>query len=106
MTPEQLAARKKKLVSAARALITGDMGLVPAATNISYILRSLMEHAPNDCKIFDEFYQAIPMTIPLGTARLEWPIDLLLEFDEVLTEVEREYRPRLLKAASALITNR
>jgi hypothetical protein len=63
MTPEQLVARKKKLASAARALITGELGLVRASNHIRRTLDSLGPEKPDSFPIFDQFYNAIPLDI-------------------------------------------
>lgn len=103
MTPEQLIARKKKLGSAARALITGDLGLVAASIRIERALRALENHAPSGFEVFEEFYKAIPHAIPLGVARLQWQIELLIELDIQLTKIEANYRQQLLKKAAELV---
>ena len=103
MTPEQLVARKKKLASAARALITGELGLVRASNHIRRALESLGSEKPDSFVVFDQFYKAIPLDIPLGVARLQWPIDLLLKHDSRLEKIEAEYKPALLRAAAELV---
>lgn len=102
MTPEQLTARKRRLASSARALVTGDLGLVPASRNISQALRVMENEAPAGYEVFEQFYDAIPKDIPLGIARLRWPIELLLNFDARLVELEARFRPALLRASMAL----
>lgn len=103
MTPAQLVARKTKLASTAKALITGDVGLVPASLHISRALRALESEAPSSFGVFEQFYEAIPLKIPLGVARLQWPIELLLEFDAELVQVECRFRPALLRASAELV---
>jgi hypothetical protein len=103
MTPEQEAARVKQLLAAARALVAGDVGLVLAARNIERALRLLGPAAPKGFTIFEEFHKAIPLDIPLGTARLNWTIDLLLDLDERQMKVESSFRPGLLKACAELM---
>jgi hypothetical protein len=103
MTTEQLIARKKKLASSARALITGELGLVAASLNISRALRAMETEAPTGYEIFGQFYEAIPRDIPLGVARLRWPIELLLNFDVRLVSLEAQFRPKLLRASMTLV---
>ena len=61
------------------------------------------QDAPTSFEVFNQFYEAIPLKIPLGVARLQWPIDLLLEFDAQLVQVEARFRPALLRASAELV---
>jgi hypothetical protein len=103
MTPEQQIARRKKVASAARALIAGELGLVPASIQIQRALNSLGEEKPSAYKTFGQFFKAIPPEMPLGAARLHWQIDRLIEHDLHLAQIENEFRPALLRAATELL---
>jgi len=59
--------------------------------------------APAGHQVFEQFYDAIPKDIPLGVARLRWPIGLLLKFDARLAAIEARLRPALVRASMALI---
>ena len=103
MTPDQQIARRKKVASAARALIAGELGLVPASIRIKRALNSLDGEKPSSCKAFEQFFKAIPPEMPLGAARLHWQIDRLIEHDSRLAQIENEFRPVLLRAATELL---
>lgn len=96
MTPEQEIARKKRLVSAAKALLTAQVGLYIGAVRVVNVLRTMGEAHENRHGIFSRFLQAVPADIPLGNARLLWEPSAMLKSDQKLLVVESTFRPELL----------
>lgn len=102
MTPEQEAARKKQLVSAAKALLSLQVGVSIGSQRISKILLRLDLQNDETSQVFHQFNRAI-LSFPVGNERLLWAYPALLERDAELTRIEAEFRPRLLNACIAII---
>lgn len=103
MTPEQRVARIKKLVSAAKALLSLQVGLAVGAQRIDRILRWLEPEIQSNHQIFSEFISAIPAGLPLGSARLLWEPNKLLENDPILSKIENKYRAPILQECLNII---
>lgn len=96
MTPEQQDARTRRLVSAARALLSLQVGLYVGARRIENALTWLGPDFRTKHRIFSEFTDAVPRDIPVGTARLLWNPEAVLKTDVRLASVETRYRAQLL----------
>lgn len=96
MTPEQKNARIKRLVSAARALLSLQVVLYVGARRIEHVLDWLGADFKTKHYIFSEFTQAVPIDIPVGNARLMWNPEALLRTDSRLASVEARFRTQLL----------
>lgn len=94
---------KKRLVAAARAMLSMQVGLSVGAFRIIGILLELGEPYETGHFVFAEFAQSIPTVVPIGTARLYWAPQQLLEKDAVLAEVEARFRQRLLEGCIDII---
>jgi hypothetical protein len=103
MTPEQETARRKKLVSAAKALLSLQVGLAVGAARMENILLSLDETYQREHSLFALFMAKIPLDIPLGGARLLWRSEVMLETDDRLAEVEAKFRRALLNECVRVI---
>lgn len=103
MTPEQEEARTRRLVSAARALLTLQVGLYVGARRIENALFWLGSDFQAKHRIFSEFTDAVPREIPLGSARLLWEPTAVLETDLRLAVVEARFRAQLLVEAVEII---
>lgn len=103
MTPEQEIARKKKAVSAARALLSLEHGLVYGSKRMRDVLSLLGDKVPDEFPAFARFLNAIPVTTPTGELRLLCQEQLLFRSDAVLALVEAEFRQSLLKECLAVI---
>lgn len=97
MTPDQETARRRRLVSAAKALLSLQVGLAVGGLRMIGILHSLGKPYEQAHAVFFEFINSIPMDIPLGGARLLWNPGPMLESDARLAEVEAAYRRLLLE---------
>ncbi|GLQ99289.1 hypothetical protein [Dyella mobilis] len=96
MTPEQEISRRKKLVSAAKALLTLQVGLAVGASRIENILLWLGESYQREHPFFAFFIANIPPDIPLGGARLLWSSGPMLDSDDRLARIEAKFRRSLL----------
>lgn len=105
MTPEQEIARRARLVSAARSLLTGQQGLVFASNGILRCLYSLGDEWVNRHSVFYDFRNALPSEVPVGSERLLWNQAKLLELDPILADVEYRYRPSLMAESCKIIKN-
>ncbi len=96
MTPEQQTARTQRLVSAAKAMLSLQVGLYVGARRIENALVWLGPEFKGKHSVFADFTRAVPLDIPVGTARLLWGPEVVLETDERLASVESKYRTELL----------
>lgn len=103
MTPEQKTARIKRLVSAAKALLTLQIGLFVGARRIENVLLSLESEFDKKHGIFAEFTNAVPRDIPIGSARLMWDSEAMLRTDLKLAPVEERFRSKLLAECAIII---
>jgi hypothetical protein len=96
MTPEQKIARQKRLVSAAKAMLTSQVGFYIGAVRVRNVLRTMGEELENQHGIFSKFLQTVPVDIPLGNARLLWEPSAMLKSDQKLLLVESKFRSEIL----------
>jgi hypothetical protein len=100
---EQIKARENRLVSAAKAVLSGQIGLTVGAFNIrrklSNIDRELLVKHP----IFEEYCSALPLDMPVGTERLHWNAEAVLKSDPKLAKLEFKYRAKLLESCVCII---
>lgn len=96
MTPEQQDARIRDLVSAARALLSLQVGFYVGARRIENSLIWLGPDFQTKHRIFSEFTDSVPRDIPVGTARLLWNPEAMLATDEALASIEARFRTQLL----------
>ncbi|GLQ48502.1 hypothetical protein GCM10007862_35530 [Dyella lipolytica] len=102
MTPEQEVARKKQLVSAAKALLSLQVGIGVGCVRINKILHWLGLQGDEKYQIFWQFLSAT-LGLPIGNERLLWAHSALMEQDATLTKIETEFRPKLLSACIVII---
>jgi hypothetical protein len=96
MTPKQEIARYKRLVSAAKAMLTSQVGFYIGAIRVRNVLRTMGEELENQHGIFSKFLESVPVDIPLGNARLLWEPSAMLKSDQKLLVVESKFRSGLL----------
>ncbi|MEJ1958336.1 MAG: DUF2489 domain-containing protein [Nitrosomonadales bacterium] len=102
MTPEQEIARKKKLVSAAKALLSLQVGFAIGCVRIQKILYWLRMWDCQEGQVFREFLNAT-REMPIGNDRLFWSPEALIKSDAKLTKIEAKYRPAILNACVNII---
>lgn len=103
MTDEQKIARTKRLVSAARAVISGQVGITVGTFAISNKLYWLGRDWEEKYNIFKEYRSVLPLELPVGAERLKWNLDRILEFDPILAKIEYQYRSRILETCVEII---
>ena len=88
----------KKLVSAARAVISNQVALPFGVIRIVRILAWLQPLSDVEYPIFRSFlYEAERQSLPLSTDRLLWNPDKLAEKDEQLQEIVERYRKDIIE---------
>lgn len=103
MSPEQEVSRKKQLVSAAKALLSLQVGIGVGCIRINKLLYWLGLEGGEHGQIFRQFLDAA-RDIPIGNDRLQWSLQALLEQDAKLTKLEAKFRPAILNACAGIIT--
>jgi len=103
MTPEQRESRIRSLVSAAKAVLSLQVGLAVGANRIIGALLRLGPEFEGAYPIFKEFIGSIPPEIPIGGARLLWNPEAMLKTDTVLAKAEQKYRKDVLSQCVEII---
>ena len=103
MTPEQEVARKRRVVSAARRLLSLEAGLVTGASRLRYALRYLGDEHEQRFPTFGRFLDAIPGPTPLGELRLVCAEEFLLRTDAQLAAVEAMFREPIMRECLAVL---
>jgi hypothetical protein len=94
-------ARLKELVSAARAVVTYQVGLPHGATRLSRIGHGMPDHVPQLDTIM-RYTDAI-RELPIGSERLLWERSALRRLDIQLESINQQYRDALFAACFDLI---
>jgi hypothetical protein len=102
MTPEQEVARKKQMVSAAKALLSLQVGIGVGCVRINKILHWLSLQDDLRYQVFKQFLAATT-GLPIGNERLLWAHAALLESDAKLAAIEAEFRPKVLRTCIDVI---
>jgi hypothetical protein len=102
MTPEQEVARKRRLVSAAKALLSLQVGIGVGCVRINKILHWLLLQDDPRYQVFWQFIVAT-RSLPLGNERLHWAHSALLECDAKLATIEADFRPKILSTCIDII---
>jgi hypothetical protein len=103
MTPEQEVARKRRVISAARRLLSLETGLVTGSSRLRYALRYLGDQHEARFPTFGRFLDAIPNPTPLGELRLACADEYLLRTDADLAVVESEFRGSIMRECLAVL---
>ena len=92
-----------KLVSAAKALLSLQVGIGVGCIRINKLLYWLGLEDSEHGKVFKQFID-VTRDIPIGNDRLHWAPQALLEQDAKLTKLEAKFRPAILNACTGIIT--
>lgn len=92
----------KKLVSAARAIVTYQAGLPVGCIRVSRALTWLRPHQELSYPVFDKYLQAL-RALPISSERLEWNREALREADKKLEVVSRRFRDDIFEACYEII---
>ena len=100
---DQIQARINRLVSSAKAILSGQVGLTVGSftmcRKLSHIDQSLLIKYP----VFKQYCSVLPLDMPVGPERLHCNIDVLLKLDPKLAKLEFKYRAALLKSCADII---
>lgn len=102
MTPEQEIARRKQLVSGARALLSLQVGFGLGCIRMNRLLHRLGQDHQSKFPVFGEFLKATS-NYPITQERLRWAYEPLLKLDVKLVLVESKFRPRILQSCIEII---
>ena len=100
--PDKRTSHLKKLVSAARSIVTYQTNLPLGCTRVHRILYWLRPFEQLDMPVFDEFLAAT-QNLPVGTERLHWSREALCERDVELERIMRKFRDRVFAACYDII---
>jgi hypothetical protein len=103
MTPAQEVARRRRLVGAARNLLSLESSLVAGASQVRKALRYLGDEYDARFPTFGRFLDAIPAGVPLGEVRLICAENFLFETDAQLAILESEFRPSIIRECLAVL---
>jgi hypothetical protein len=92
----------KKLVGAARAIVTYQVGLPVGCIRVSRVLYWLRPHQELSYPVFDKYLQAL-RELPISSERLEWNREALREADKKLEAASRRFRDDIFEACYEII---
>ena len=102
VNPSKRDSAARKVVAAARALVTYQIGLPEGCKRMATTLSSLGLYERDLPKIFSEYLNETT-GLPLGSERLYWDRKILQEKDHTLEEINRRFRDRIFDTCWALI---
>ena len=100
--PPKAVSYLKQLVSAARAIVTYQVGLPIGCIRIRRIIFSLRPHIDLSYPVFDEYLESLS-GLPISSERLKWRRDALREPDKKLEAANRKYRDAIFEACYEII---
>src|SRR5262249_15863470 len=100
--PSKRDAAAQKVVSAARAIVTYQIGLPAGCQRISRALTWLQPHEIDLPAIFDD-YLAETRVLPISSERLEWDRKALHDKDIVIENINQRFRDRIFDTCWTLI---
>jgi hypothetical protein len=92
----------KKLVSAARAIVTYQVGLPVGCLRIRGILLWLRPHVELSYPVFDEYLNTVK-ELPIGSERLQWSRDSLRLYDKRLEAANAKFRDAIFESCYQII---
>ena len=92
----------KQLVSAARAIVTYQVGLPFGCIRVRRILAWLRPHKEVAYPVFDEYLKSVS-ELPISSERLMWSRDALREADKKLEAASRKFRDDIFEACYEII---
>ena len=92
----------KKLVSAARAIVTYQVGLPFGCIRVRRTLIWLRPYKELSYPVFDEYLRALS-ELPISSERLKWNREALREADKKLEVVSRRFRDSIFEACYEII---
>src|SRR5437660_541924 len=102
VNPSKRDAYAKKVVAAARSIVTYELGLPRGCQRVRRALYGLQPFENELPSIFDEYLKAVT-GLPIGNERLEWDRKVLKDKDISLEAINRKFRDAIFEASWALI---
>lgn len=103
LPPEQLNARFKRLVSAAKSVLSGQVGLTVGCFSIRNRMCQIDRELLLKFPVFEKYCSALPNEIPIGSERLHWSMSVVLKTDPQLAKLEFKNRAEILSACVKII---
>lgn len=100
---EQIKARLKRVVSAAKSVLSGQVGLTVGCFSVRNRIYQVDRQLLLQFPVFEEYCSRLPNEIPVGSERLHWNLAVVLSTDPQLAEFEFQYRSKILKACVQII---
>ena len=92
----------RKLVSAARSVVTYEVGLPVGCIRLHKILSWLRPYEGPDYPVFAQYVDAT-RDLPISTERLHWNRDALREHDKRLEPINQKFRDQVFDACYEII---
>lgn len=105
LPPEQQISRTQKLVSAARSVLSGQVGMTVGVQTLSNKLDLLGNDWEYRYRLFNKYLSTLPLDIPVGTERLHWNHEKLLKTDRKLAKFEFKWRAKIMAKCAEIIKN-
>jgi hypothetical protein len=96
-----------KLISNARAIISNQIGLPLGVILMKRYITYINQIKPLeniDLEIFSDYYHNMD-DLPIGTERLHWNIEKLIEMEEEVDQVNRTFKADVLRKCREIIDN-
>ena len=100
--PDKRNSLLRQLVSAARSIVTYQVGLPVGCIRLNKVLFWLRPHKNLDYPIFEE-YLAATRDLPISSERLHWNRESLREHDKRIEAINQKFRNRVFNACYDII---
>lgn len=100
--PSKRDAAAKRVVSAARAILTYQIGLPAGCQRMRRALIWLKPYETNLPTVFDKYLEET-VGLPIGSERLEWDRKVLQEKDIALENINQRFRDRVFDTCWSLV---
>jgi hypothetical protein len=100
--PSKRDSARRKVVAAARAIVTYQIGLPAGCQRLQRALAWLTPYETDLPTVCDEYMKAV-LGLPLGSDRLNWDREVLKEKDIALESVNQRFRDRIFETCWSLI---
>ena len=92
----------KRLVSAARAIVTYQVGLPFGCIRVRRILLELPPFKEVSYRVFEDYLKAV-RELPIGSERLRWNREALRKHDKILEATSSRFRDAIFEACYEII---
>ena len=95
-------AAARKVLAAARSIVTYQIGLPAGCQRMRRMLASLRPHATDLPPVFEAYMQEV-QGLPIGSERLHWDREVLREKDVVLEATNQRFRDQIFDACWTIV---